>query len=65
MSKAEDVVRAKQGLIFRDGQLVNAKDWYKAHPTAKMLAEQQSEVDKVVAEQLALMLPKESLGGRV
>jgi exopolysaccharide biosynthesis protein len=50
MSRRKDRERAESGLIFRDGHLVRKEDWYKTHPTAEMKREQQSTVDKAVAE---------------
>jgi len=56
MSKAKDRARAESGLIFRDGKLVNKEEWYAAHPTREMLAQQQAGVDKAVSD---IMLAKQ------
>jgi hypothetical protein len=64
MSRRKDRERAQSGIIFRDGHLVNAEEWYKAHPNKETLRQQasakQAEVDKAVAD---LMREKE-LGKR-
>jgi len=60
MSRRKDRERAQSGIIFRDGHLVNAEEWYKAHPTREMKQATQAGVDKAVAD---LMREKE-LGKR-
>lgn len=50
MSNRKNRERAEAGLIFRDGRLVRKEEWYKAHPTTEMKAQQQAEVDKAVAD---------------
>lgn len=35
-----DRVRAESGTIFRDGSYVNKEEWYAAHPTRAMKAQQ-------------------------
>lgn len=52
MSKRKDRARAESGLIFRSGHLVNKEEWYKAHPTLEMLAEQQKQVDAAVKQEM-------------
>lgn len=50
MSRRKDRARAQSGTIFRDGKLVNAEEWYVAHPTRETLAKRQAEVDEAIAE---------------
>jgi len=45
MSNRKNRERAEAGWIFRDGRLVRKEEWYKAHPTPEMKAQQQAEVD--------------------
>ena len=61
MSKGKDRARAQSGLIFRDGELVNAEEWYAAHPTREMLAQRQAGVDAAVAKRMADKLSAEAL----
>ena len=39
MSKRKDQERAKLGLIFRDGKLVNREEYMIAHPTRQQIAD--------------------------
>lgn len=57
MSKAKDRARAKSGTIFRDGKFVNAEEWYAAHPTREMLAEQLADVAEAVGQEMAAKFP--------
>jgi uncharacterized Zn ribbon protein len=40
MSNRKNRERAEAGWIFRDGRLVRKEEWYAAHPTREMLAEE-------------------------
>lgn len=52
MSRRKDRERAQSGIIFRDGGLVNAEEWYKLHPTKQMQQQAQQRVNGAVAAEL-------------
>ena len=56
MGKRKHRERGQSGIIHRDGKMVNAKEWYAAHPTREMLKERQAGVDKAVSD---MMLAKQ------
>lgn len=53
------------GMIWRDGHLVDKEEWYKAHPTRQMLAEQQATVDDAVANEMATKFSQQGNPGEV
>ncbi len=52
MSRSKDRERAKSGIVFRNGHLVERVEWETAHPTR---AQRQAIVDDAVAAQMAAM----------
>lgn len=51
--KREARARAEQGIVFRDGHLVNKEEWDAAHPTKTVLLERQAAVDVAVKAEMA------------
>jgi hypothetical protein len=51
--KREARARAEQGIVFRDGHLVNKAEWDAAHPTKTVLLERQAAVDAAVKAEMA------------
>ncbi len=52
MSRRADFKRAKSGIIFRDGHLVDRTEWESAHPSK---AQRQAVVDEAIVAQMATM----------
>ena len=53
MSKRLDRERAKSGMVYRSGSLVDRAEWETAHPTREMQVEAQQAVDQALKDGFA------------